>query len=73
MREAILTILKSGTGHGVEFAGRLNVYPSTNGKFAIEIDRSEYVYFDNAEQAVDKYLSLRQERELGFDFETKGA
>jgi len=47
-----------------EFAGCIAVYPLEDGTFGIETDRSE--------EAVDKFLALRKERKLGFDFETKG-
>jgi hypothetical protein len=71
MRDAIVEILKSGTGCGVEFAAMLFVHQLEDGRFRVgcEGDHDEWI-FHNAEMAAICFLNKRREKGLGFDFET---
>jgi len=70
----IVTILKSGSGCGIDLFNILSVYPLENGKFAVikhdALTRQLYEHiFTIAEQAAYYFLEQRELQRLGFDFE----
>ena len=68
MEDAIIHILKSGTGCGVELFDILRLYPLEDGRFAVVYDEEEQI-FDSAEEATDEFLTIREDMKLGFDYE----
>ena len=72
MKNAIIEILNSGTGSGVDNCGILFTYPLEDGRFSVswgEDWKSHEEIFLTAEEAADRFLELRSEKKLGFDFE----
>lgn len=78
--EAILTLLESNVGYGIEFFGlMLSVrqlddltFAVSHEKFNPEIKDFEFDFeklFENAREATEFFLKLRREYQLGYDFE----
>ena len=74
LRSHLIGLMESGTGIGVELFDVLHMYPTDSGAFVVYFERGEGKGDDeeilsSAASAVDHFLKLREEQELGFDFE----
>lgn len=78
--KAIITLLESNIGYGIEFFGlELHIRQLEDLTFAVghekyntETRRTEFDFeklFDNATEAIEFFLQKRREYELGYDFE----
>jgi hypothetical protein len=77
LRSIIISLLRQKIGFGVELFDVLSIDELEDGTFRIldqrdwtqEICKGEEYIFKDVKKAVDKFLALRQERQLGYDFE----
>jgi hypothetical protein len=78
LRSIIISLLRQGMGFGVELFDVLSIDELEDGTFRVldqrnweeEICKGEEHIFKDVKEAVDKFLALREERQLGYDFET---
>lgn len=77
LRSIIISLLRQGMGFGVELFNVLSIDELEDGSFRIldqrdtdaDICAGEEYIFTDVKEAVDKFLALREERQLGYDFE----
>jgi hypothetical protein len=77
LRSIIISLLRQGMGFGVELFGLLSIDELEDGRFRIfdqrdhhaDLCQGEEHIFKDVKDAVDKFLELRQDRMLGYDFE----
>lgn len=77
LRSIIISLLRQGMGFGVELFDVLSIDELEDGTYRIldqrnweeEICKGEEHIFKDVKEAVDKFLALRAERQLGYDFE----
>jgi hypothetical protein len=71
--EAICQIIDSGTGFAVSFAvDLLSIYQLEDGQFAVVGEECAWEYlFDDPMEAARFFLKKREERKMGFDYETR--
>ena len=77
VRSNIIALLRSNIGFGIEIFELLSVGQAEDGSFLVydQRDATKSLYegkewqFKDVKDAVDKFLEIRDERKLGFDFE----
>lgn len=79
--EALVTLLESNIGYGIDLFGLLSLYQLEDGRFSVnrfvyDSETREFLHdfeelFENARQAVEFFEKKRQEYEVGFDIESK--
>jgi hypothetical protein len=78
LRSIIISLLRQGMGFGVELFDVLSIDELEDGTFRVldqrnweeEICKGQCTIFKDVKEAVDFFLALREERMLGYDFET---
>lgn len=77
LRSIIISLLRQKMGFGVELFDVLSIDELEDGTFRIldqrnweeDICKGEELIFKDVKDAVDKFLALREERQLGYDYE----
>jgi len=76
VEDAIVELLESGVGFGVDLFSRLTVVHLEDGQFAVWVWKTPPCYniekeycFASARSAAQCFLRLRSEMQLGYDFE----
>jgi hypothetical protein len=75
-RRCMIALLREPEGFGVELFDQMGLMRLCNGRFGVwyeDSDESHMEEFDEPEEAVDRFLELRDQRELGYDFEAEEA
>jgi hypothetical protein len=74
MQEKIISLLKAGIGFDINLFEIISVGELEDHTFYVyDRDTGDEWIFDTAEEAVDYFLKLRSEKELGYDFEFEHA
>jgi hypothetical protein len=76
LADLIVPILQHKGGLGVEFAEQIGVYRQIDGSFVVFLKDSDdinYEEFKCPHEAAARFVKLREERQLGYDFEEEEA
>lgn len=72
MRELLISLLKSKVGFDINVFEIISVGELEDHTFYVfDDDTGDEWIFDTVEEAVDYFLRLRDEKEIGFDFEIR--
>lgn len=70
--DSLLEVLESKEGYDLELFGTIWVGRYENGQYGVtdenDPDETEYL-FDTAKEALDKFIELREQYHLGYDYE----
>lgn len=77
LRSIIIALLRKNMGFAVEMYGVLSIGNMEDGRYSIldqrdfdkSIEDGDEMIFNDVKKAVDCFLRIRDERQLGFDFE----
>lgn len=80
LRSIIIALLRKNIGFAVEIYGVLSVGTMEDGRYSIfdqrdfdkNLEDGDELIFKDVKNAVDCFLRIRDERQLGFDFERSG-